>query len=287
MRRRIKGTCVHRPTAGVDVTMGPVVIDLPADGAERDEKLSHFVALIRDAAEEFVFLCGGAGGMSNVEVEALAAIFAALPALARRGVRICVGDGGTDAGIMRAAGLARRSDGATFPLVGVAPAEVITTTGDTGKVSIDPNHSHVVAVRGLADDVEGSRAGVLNTDALWGTELAVMLELFSRLARDRPAVALAANGAERALDELFAHLDAGRPVVLLEGTGRATDAVVALLRGTAIQDADLGRSVRARGLSESRRRLLHVLPMSAGADALAALVDRLLEPQRRARNDPA
>ncbi len=275
------------PSTGVDVAAGPVIVHLPPLEAERDEKLSQFVALIRDAAEVFVFLCGGAGGMSDADVEALAAIFGALPALARRGLRICVGDGGTDAGIMRAAGLARQAGGAMFPLVGVAPAEVITTTGDKGKVAVDPNHSHVVAVGALADDVRGSRPRVSSADALWGTELAVMLELFGRLARGRPAVAVAANGAEHALDELFAHLDAGRPVILLEGTGRATDAVVALARGTVVRDVDLGRSIMARGLSESRRRLLHVLPISAGADGLAALIERLFDERRRAVNDPA
>ena len=44
---------------------------------------------------------------------------------------------------MAAAGLARRSAGGTFPLIGIAPEGEIPPRGGT---PIDPNHSHIVGV---------------------------------------------------------------------------------------------------------------------------------------------
>ena len=81
--------------------------------------------------------------MSEDHQRQLLAMFDALTLVAKTGRRIAVGDGGTQAGIMEAAGLARRASGNAFPLIGVAPAREIQPRG---KTPVDPNHSHVVAV---------------------------------------------------------------------------------------------------------------------------------------------
>ncbi len=74
----------------------------------------------------------------------LFAMFEAITLIAKSGGRVAIGDGGTWAGIMEAAGKARRASGNAFPLIGVAPAREIPPRG---KTPVDPNHSDVVAGR--------------------------------------------------------------------------------------------------------------------------------------------
>ena len=81
--------------------------------------------------------------MRDADQRQLLAMFDGLSMLAKDGRRIAVGDGGTKAGIMEAAGLARQASGNAFLLIGVCPAPEIPPRGQT---PIDPHHSHIVAV---------------------------------------------------------------------------------------------------------------------------------------------
>lgn len=235
---------------------GPVRIDVPGSATPDAEPLRALVRDVRSHADAFVFLSGGASKMAPDVEHELRSMFESLADIAKTR-RIAVGDGGTHAGIMRAAGEARRHSGDAFPLIGVTPAREIPPAGET---PVDPHHSHLVAV---ADHAARAGEG-------WGTETDTMYRLFAALAAGRPSVTVVANGGAIVLREVEANLRAGRRMILIEGSGRAADALVSLIRHGAATSPDIGE-LRARAASlglGARPELFTIVPLSAGAAGL-------------------
>jgi hypothetical protein len=233
---------------------------------QTDKALAALIADVRARADAFVFLSGGASRMSAEHQAQLLAMFDALAAVAKGGRRIAVGDGGTQAGIMQAAGNARRASGNAFDLVGVAPAGEVPPRG---KTPIDPHHSHIVAV----DDPSAPA-----TDA-WGSETRTMYWLFEELARGRPSVTVVANGGGITLSEVEANLRAGRRMILISDSGRAADALVSLLAGTRPANDEvlkLQQQAKSRGLT-SKPELFTQVPLSAGAAGLRQAILEALD----------
>jgi hypothetical protein len=235
-------------------------LTISSSDPDADQSARALIQEIRSAADCFIFLSGGASHMADHHRQSLLAMFDALRLVAESGYRIAVGDGGTQAGIMEAAGRVREASKQAFPLIGVAPAAEVPPLGST---PLDPHHSHVVAVR--TPPASGS-----NT---WGSETATMYWLFQKLAEARPSVTIVANGGEVTLSEVEANILAGRRMILVEGSGRAADAIASLLRGT--DDADSRLAARAQQLGVTRRRELYQLVgLDDGAAGLrAAIVD--------------
>ncbi len=167
------------------------------------------------------------GGTAPVEAplaEHLAAVLAGgVASLACRD-RLTVVTGGTDAGIFALYGAGVTTLSA--PLVGVAPAGLVrlpdgaarrppSDGGGRDRVPLEPAHSHHVLVDGLR----------------WGDETPVMLRLVAALDRYGPTVALLAGGGAVSAREVLGHVQAGRPVVVLAGSGRLADDIVAARRG--------------------------------------------------------
>jgi hypothetical protein len=223
------------------------------------------VAEIRRNADAFVFLAGGASNMQEDDRRQLLGMFDALSRVAKSGRRIAVGDGGTQVGIMEAAGLVRRTSGRGFPLIGVAPAPEIPPRG---KTPVDPNHSHVVAVDNPSAPVQDA----------WGSETETMYRLFSMLAEGRPSVAIVANGGGITLAEVDANVRAGRQIILIENSGRAADAVLSLLRKTTPSEPEAVtlRERAEKAMLTRRPELFEVVPLSAGAEGLAAAISTVL-----------
>lgn len=237
---------------------------------ETNAELAALIQRVREQADAFVFLCGGASGMSDEAQRQLTMMFHAIADLARSGRRLAVGDGGTDAGIMRAAGEARKASGHAFLLIGVAPAQEIPPRGST---PIDPNHSHIVSVDSPAVVDDGQEA--------WGSETETMCWLFDRLAEGRPSVAVVANGGGIVLTEVAANVKAGRRMILIEGSGRAADALVSSIRNAAPatdEIRDLRDRAEAAGVTE-RPDLFRVVSLGDGAAGLHAELVRALDHQ--------
>lgn len=211
----------------------PRIITVSAARAAEDPDIAALVEELRARADAFIFLSGGASHMAPQAQQQLLGLFNALAILARDGHRIAVGDGGTEAGIMRAAGLARRASGDAFPLLGVAPAPEIPPRGET---PVDPHHTHIVAVENPEWD---------GSEGYWGSETGTMYRIFGRLADGRSSVAVVANGGSVTLSEVEENLRAGRRMLLIEGSGRAADALVSLVRGDAPADPEVAK-LRAR-----------------------------------------
>ncbi|RKT56283.1 hypothetical protein [Saccharothrix australiensis] len=145
-------------------------------------------------------LVGGADGMAAEPLAALGAALADLvPVLDELGAVVV--DGGTDTGVMRAAGRARAAAGGRFPLIGVV-ADGVTAT-------YEPNHTDLVLV-------PGDR---------WGAEAPWLADVAGVVAGSRPSVTVLANGGGIAYEDAALSLARGRRLVVVRGTGRTADAI--------------------------------------------------------------
>jgi hypothetical protein len=105
-----------------------------------------------------------------------------------------------------------------------------------------------------------------------------MYEIFGRLSLGRASVALVVNGGAITLDEVRWNLAQERPIVVVAGSGRAADALVARVRGGDPAEPaarQLRPAVDGLGL-EAHRHLVHVVDLEVGAVGLAERLLRLL-----------
>ena len=188
---------------------------------ERDGLAAGLDALGLRRGRPVVVLVGGAAVMAAEDRALVADVMrrSVFPLLAR--FDAVVVDGGTDSGVMRVAGRARAAGGDRFSLVGVVARG--TVGDDLG--ALEPFHTHVLLVPGSE----------------WGDESPWLVDVASVLADGAPTVTLVVNGGAITYDDIRRSLDAGRPVVVLAGTGRAADAVAAASAGrTSNTDAARG-----------------------------------------------
>lgn len=175
-------------------------------------------ALDIDVRRPVLVSVGGAGGMTPEHLAATAEILQEriVPALDRW--RAAVVDGGTDSGIMRVMGQSRAAAGAQFPLVGVAAEGTVILPGRAPAADaapLEPGHTHVVLVPGDA----------------WGDESPWLSRVATAIADGQPSLTLVINGGQITYDDIDHSLQAGRPVVVVAGTGRTADAIAASARG--------------------------------------------------------
>ncbi|HUY52613.1 MAG TPA: hypothetical protein VMV92_44075 [Streptosporangiaceae bacterium] len=160
---------------------------------------------------------GGAGGMTPDHLAVMARVMERIvPALDRWGAAVI--DGGTDSGVMKIMGQAREAAGARFPLVGVAAEGTVVLPGTAtapDAARLEPHHTHVVLVPGDA----------------WGDESPWLSRVAAAIADGQPSLTLVANGGQITYDDIGHSLQAGRPVIILAGTGRTADAIAAAARG--------------------------------------------------------
>jgi hypothetical protein len=157
---------------------------------------------------------GGAGGLDEARMAELAALFTdTIAGVVREAGAVAV-DGGTDAGVMRLLGRARAA-GSPFPLVGVAAEGTVTYPGHPGShpdaAALEAHHTHVVLVPGDS----------------WGDEAPYISRVASLVAGRLPALTVLVNGGEISLEDVRFSLEAGRPVLVLAGTGRSADRIAA------------------------------------------------------------
>jgi hypothetical protein len=263
------------PTAAI---APPAVIHVLAGNVGSSPAIARLVQDVRERADAFVFLVGGASKMSSEVRSRVLSLLEAFALLANDGLRLAVGDGGTQAGIMEAAGLARRATGGAFALIGVAPAPAVSANKEPGKTPIDPNHSYIVTVEDLAWAARRRAEGWEPEDGYWGSETATMYAIFHRLAVGRHSVALVANGGAIALDEVWENLGQNRPIIVVAGSGRAADALIHVLNGTTPHDEEILRlREKAASLdSPALRALVRVFKLEDGPRALARSLEAIL-----------
>jgi hypothetical protein len=162
---------------------------------------------------DVIVIVGGAGGMDDATAEAVVEMMrdAVLPTVVRRGATVL--DGGTDSGVMRLVGRARAESGGNFPLVGVAAEGTVTVPGSEpptqDAADLEPHHTHVLLVPGTE----------------WGAEAPWISDVAEVVADGSPSVTLLINGGGIAFDDAARSLEAGRPLVVVAGSGRTADAI--------------------------------------------------------------
>lgn len=199
-------------------------------------------------------LVGGAGALGAEDEAGLTVLIRdyLVPVVVRAGASVI--DGGTDAGVMRAIGAARSDASAQFQLIGVAAAGTVPSPGDApeedAEAEIDSNHTHIVLVPG--------------TD--WGDESPWLAEVASALSAGYPSATLLVNGGEIAYADVHHSLTAGRPLIVLAGSGRTADAIAS---------AAGNPSADERALRISASPLVRVVSVGT-PDSLAAALTAVL-----------
>ena len=209
-----------------------------------DADLADAVEALRIGGRAALVVVGGASGLSERDSRRLAPLFDGILAPLAQRLGATVVDGGTDAGVMRLMGSARAEGGASFPLIGVIVDELADSVG------LEPNHTHFFLVPG--------------TD--WGHETPWLVRLASVVAAGEHSATVLVNGGAIALDDVRQSIEAGRPVAVLDGSGRSADALAAASRGKRVDPslAELASS-----------KLLHVVDSRSRND-VAWLLDDLL-----------
>jgi hypothetical protein len=156
-----------------------------------------------------LIVVGSADSLPPELKPAIARLFtdAIFPVCRARGAAIV--DGGTDSGVMRVAGRARRGAYDDVPLIGVV-AEGTTTWGGSDLPSaapLEPNHSHALLVPGQA----------------WGDESPWIPRVAAALAGREPMAAIVVGGGDVTDEDVqnIAHSDTS--VIAVRNTGGTAD----------------------------------------------------------------
>lgn len=161
---------------------------------------------------------GGASQISEADLARLQSLFVDVLAPLAEELGIFVIDGGTDAGVMRLMGYARAITGSHFPLIGVAPVGLVSMPNapilNPETTPLEPNHSHFMLVPG----------------SNWGDESPWLARIASMLADGAPSVTVLINGGAIALIDVEENVKAGRPIVVIEGSGRLADEIATAVR---------------------------------------------------------
>src|SRR5262245_388587 len=255
-----------------------MVVSVDGAAAHKTPAVTAMIQEVRREADAFVFLSGGAAKMADSTKEKVLGLLQALAVIADER-KLAVGDGGTNTGLMGAAGEVGRRALRPFMLIGVAPAAEVTRSDEPGKTPVEPNHTRLVAVTNEAWATEQRARGWKPDDGYWGSETDVMYDLFGQMAQGRPSATVVANGGTVTVEEVGRNMAQGRTMIVVAGSGRAADASVAVLEARESADEEVQKLMPSveRLNPTGHPDLFEVFPLERGADGLAAVLRRRLK----------
>jgi hypothetical protein len=125
--------------------------------------------------------------------------------------------GGTNMGVMSEIGQIRQKNGYTFPLIGIAPQELVTWPDGPRSTKIlwwgvkrwqlEPHYSHFILVPG----------------SQFGDESPWVVDAATVFSKGHKSVTILINGGEVSRKDIDLSLETGRPVIALSRTGRLAD----------------------------------------------------------------
>jgi predicted Rossmann-fold nucleotide-binding protein len=131
--------------------------------------------------------------------------------------------GGTDVGVMAAIGKARSRSGYQFPLIGISPEGAVTWPEGPRNATpflpgnereqLEPHHSHFILVPG----------NQFGDESKWIVRTATMIAT-----EHNKSVTVLINGGKVSQQDVEQSLSVGRPLLVLEGTGRLADEISAI-----------------------------------------------------------
>jgi len=184
----------------------------------KDEISSALDVLSLNRKQPVIVIIGGAGGVREEDWDPIRKAMGIIGQIAHE-TGAAIIDGGTDSGVMAINGEIRVKKGFAYPLIGIAaqgtvkwpgrkltPAEQDTLNEYAGP--LDPNHTHFILTPGNE----------------WGDESSWIAETATQLSGNKPSIAVLINGGNISRDrDVPNNMKAGRPVLVIEGTGRAAD----------------------------------------------------------------
>ena len=222
----------------------------------RDEPIPAILErLALPAAKAVICLNGGTAELTEPLISQLKSLLTEGVARFAAEESITLITGGTDAGIfaLLGAGLSRWPSAAAC--LGVVPEQCVRWPGHAGgETPLEPHHTHFLAVQGSE----------------WGDETDTMTGVLNTLGATCPTAVIVAGGGAVTLREMRAHTEARRPMILLAGSGRNTDAVLAARAGGKASDEKV-RMIAERGLISS-------FPVNENSAALRDLIRRTISP---------
>lgn len=201
---------------------GKQAIVIPLDST-KDLPAAFERAGLQTTAPALVVI-GGASQMTQESIDRVHQLFQTVLAPLAEALNAVVIDGGTDTGVMQMMGQARSAMRATFFLLGVAPASKVSLPGQSKPDGepLEPNHTHFVLTPGTE----------------WGDESPWISAIASMLTVDRGAVTILINGGAVSLLEVTESIRAGRPVVVIAGSGRLADEIATAIASPATPPRD-------------------------------------------------
>lgn len=153
-----------------------------------------------------IVLVGGAGGIGWFDMSPMRKAIRIVARLAEETQSVVV-DGGTQAGIMTEIGKQRKSNGYSFPLIGVVFDKLITKEEPAS--ILDPNHTHFFLIPG--ND--------------WGDESSWISKIATHIAGAAKSVTVLINGGNISRQDVEHSLQEKRATFVIRGTGRLADEI--------------------------------------------------------------
>jgi hypothetical protein len=199
-------------------------------------------ALGFDQPRPTIYVTGGASAMSPEDMQATRVIVERGLARFAEERNAIVIDGGTQAGIPILIGDGRQKYRYRFPLIGIAPLELVHYPGyendNPDSAPLNTAHSHFVLTAG---DAFGDESDVITqlTYALSG-------------AGEQPAIGILINGGKIAREEVYDRTTSDTlsfPLIVIEGTGRFADILANAFYTGHADDEDLQKIINKGNLN--------------------------------------
>lgn len=180
----------------------------------------HYVQLLLNLprGQRTIFAIGGAGGMSDADIQRCQTLIDGVCTFASARDMVVI-TGGTEGGIMQMFGDSRQRLHLRLRLVGIAPLSRVRFPGrenPDADADLEDSHSDFVLVEGQT----------------WGAESDLLQELALCVAGydKRKVAGILINGGSIALNEVAMAAQRGLTLFVVEGSGRAADAVATAIR---------------------------------------------------------
>lgn len=192
---------------------GPIPVVFPVEHAQLAEAIAK---LNLENGRPVIVLIGGEIDEKQADVTHRAIHSISEAAENMNALVIC---GGTDMGVMAEIGSVRSENHHKFPLVGIAPEELVSWPDGphstkfllwgTKRWPLASHYSHFILVPGHE----------------FGDESSWILDAATILAAGHPSVTILINGGEVSRKDIELSLEIGRPVIVLSRTGRLADQI--------------------------------------------------------------
>lgn len=202
-----------RSTQKINFSGNEVLCFFPS---ERSDLARSIAELNLGSGHPVIVLIGG--GIDEEQADATRRAVQTIAEIAEE-LNAAVVCGGTDMGVMAEISQRRRRGSYKFPLVGVAPEELVAWPGGPRSTKflwwgkqrwqLEPHYSHFILVPG----------------SQFGDESPWIVDVASALSEGYKSVTILINGGEVSQKDIELSLEKGRPVIALSSTGRLADEI--------------------------------------------------------------